>query len=118
MNAIRVLTGRLTPVMALGAVVLLVGGAGVATAATGGSFILGRSNSPTTLTTLTNTTGTALRLSSPSGKPPLTVNSTGKVPNLNVDLLDGLHATSFYNKTDTVANASSAGSFGGKPASA
>lgn len=98
MNAISRLTDRFTPVVALGAVILLVGGAGVATAATGGSFILGHSNNATTLTILTNTAGTPLRLNAPAGVAPLIVNSTGKVPNLNSDKLDGLSSEQFQRK--------------------
>ena len=98
MKAISRLTTRLTPVVALGAAILLVGGAGVASAATGGTFILGHSNSASTLTTLTNTAGTALRLNSPAGVAPLIVNSTAKVPNLNADKLDGLSSEQFQRK--------------------
>jgi hypothetical protein len=66
---------------------------GTAFAATGGTFILGKSNKADQVTTLTSTTGTALSLKSPSGKAPLAVNRSVVVKNLNADLLDGYHAS-------------------------
>jgi hypothetical protein len=79
----------------MGAVMALVIGSGTAYAATGGKFILGKSNAATATTKLTNSRGTALALSAKSGKPALTVNTTTKVPNLNADRIDGLDSTSF-----------------------
>lgn len=73
-----------------GAIVALVLGSGTAVAATGGKFILGKSNSATTTTVLTNTRGTALQLNSKAGTPALKVSNATKVPNLNADRLDGL----------------------------
>src|SRR3954468_13084945 len=63
---------------------------GVAESGTGGTFLLGRSNSATTLTKLTSTRGTALSLVSPSKSPPLAVSNSRKVARFNADLLDGL----------------------------
>jgi hypothetical protein len=63
---------------------------GTAYAATGGTFILGRSNSASTATGLTSTTGTPLSLGAKTGYPPLAVNSTKRVTRLNADLLDNL----------------------------
>lgn len=94
----------LTPSMAVSllALVIALGGAGYA--ATGGAFILGFTNSaakPSALSSKINdralTIGnlnvgaqaTALGLFVAPGHPPLTVNSTGKVKNLNADLIDG-----------------------------
>lgn len=74
----------------MGVITALVIGSGTAYAATGGKFILGKSNAATSTTTLTNTRGTALALNSKAGTPSLRVNRTTKVPNLNADLLDGL----------------------------
>jgi hypothetical protein len=69
---------------------MLVLGSGTAVAATGGKLILGRGNSATTTTTLTNSKGTALTLAAPAGKAPLAVNGGTKVTNLNADKVDGL----------------------------
>lgn len=73
-----------------GAIMALVLGSGTAVAATGGKFILGKSNSATSTTVLTNTRGTALQLNSKAGTPALKVSNATKVPNLNADRLDGL----------------------------
>ena len=68
-----------------GALCMLVLGSGTAVAATGGKFILGRSNSASTTTTLTNTKGTALSLRAPAGRAPLAVNTSTKVSRLNAE---------------------------------
>ncbi len=68
---------------------------GTAVAATGGTFILGRSNSADRVSTVTNSTGPALSLRSPSGQPPLQVNRKVRITNLNADLLDGRDSTGF-----------------------
>lgn len=78
---------------AAGVLVTMVLGSGTAYAATGGNLIIGRSNSASTTTTLTNTTGSALALNTPSGHAPLKVNRGTKVGNLNADYLDGLDST-------------------------
>jgi hypothetical protein len=83
-----------TTTFVAGAITALVLGSGTAVAATGGKFILGRSNAASTITTLTNKYGTALTLNSKAGQPSLRVNRNVKVPNLNADLLDGLDQTS------------------------
>lgn len=93
-------SSRLTAFLA-GALCALVVGGGTAVAATGGSLILGKSNSAGSVTSLTNKNGTALALGSRSGTPPLKVNGTTKVPNLNADRLDGLSASSFARVTGT-----------------
>jgi hypothetical protein len=60
-------------------------------AASGHSFILGRSNAANSQTTLTRTTsGPTLALNSTAGQPGLKVNRTTRIPNLNADLVDGL----------------------------
>ncbi len=82
-------TSRLTS-FAAGALCMLVLGSGSAVAATGGKLLLGRSNTATATTTLASTKGTALSLRAPAGKPPLTVSSGARVPNLNADRVDGL----------------------------
>jgi hypothetical protein len=70
-------------------------GTGTAYSANGGIFRLGRSNSATVTTTLTNTRGTALQLNSKAGQPSLRVNRSTKVLSLNADLLDGADSGSF-----------------------
>ena len=72
---------------AIGALSIVVGGLGVATAANGGSLILGHSNSATSTTTLTDPDGTPLSLVGKSSKPPLKVSSSAQVPHLNASLL-------------------------------
>ena len=84
-----------------GAIVALVLGTGTAYAANGGIFRLGRSNSATAITTLTNTQGTALKLSSKAGQPSLRVNRNTKVPSLNSDLLAGYTGTGFVDDGGT-----------------
>jgi hypothetical protein len=78
---------------ALGAVFALTIAGGSAYAATGGTFLLGRANSASTTTSLSNSAGTPLSLSARSGYAPLKVNSGTKVGNLNSDKLDGLDST-------------------------
>ena len=81
---------------------------GTTYAATGGNFILGQSNSADATTDLsspfvgkvlrltqTGTSGTALGLRVPSGRPPFTVNSATQVANLNADMLDGKDSSAF-----------------------
>lgn len=92
----RLTSSTLTILVA--AAVLVLGGIGVTVAATGGTFLLGKSNSASTTTSLTNSQGTALSLSSKSGTPPLKVNNTTKATNLNADLLDGLSSSSFQRR--------------------
>lgn len=77
----------------LAALVLVLGGNLAAYAATGGSFLLGKTNRADATSVLTNTgTGPALKLRS-SGAPPLAVTSGRKVAKLNADRVDGLDAT-------------------------
>jgi hypothetical protein len=78
-----------------GGVTVLALGSGTAVAATGGSFLLGKSNTATTTTKLANSRGTALSLTSKTGTAPLAVNSETKVAHLNADRLDGLSSGSF-----------------------
>lgn len=68
---------------------------GTAVAATGGTFVLGRGNTATTTTSLSNGAGTALSLGGGRGAPALAVNNTTKVPRLNSDLLDGVDSSAF-----------------------
>lgn len=86
-----------------GAVFALVLGYGTAYAATGGNFILGRTNYAGSQTTLQNSNGTALSLKSNPNRPALKVSNTKKVYRLNADRLDGKSAGYFakakYSKT-------------------
>jgi hypothetical protein len=72
---------------------LLIGGAGFADAATGGTFILGKANKETSTASLADTRGTPLALYGPAGKAPLAVNRKVLVKNLNAQYLGGLTVT-------------------------
>ena len=84
---------------AAGAIFALVVGSGSAVAATGGRFILGKANSATSTTTLTNSRGPALSLTSKAGTPPLVVNSRTRVGNLNADTVDGVDSSALARTT-------------------
>ena len=92
----RLTSSTLTIVLAAGLLVL--GGIGVTMAATGGTFLLGKSNSAGATTSLTNSAGTALSLNSKAGTAPLKVNRTTKVSHLNADLLDGLDSSALQRR--------------------
>ncbi len=72
---------------------LVVGGAGFADAATGGSLILGKANYEGSTARLADSRGTPLSLSAPAGVAPLAVNQATMVPNLNANYLGGLSAS-------------------------
>ena len=90
---------------------LVFGVATTAIGATGGNFILGKSNSATTVSKLTasiagpaltlvnqstNAAATALNISVASGKAPLKVNAAaGTATDLSADELDGMNSTAF-----------------------
>jgi hypothetical protein len=82
---------------------------GTAVAATGGNFILGKANTATSVSSLTNTKGTALSLSSSSTAPPLKVGDSVEVPKLNVSELDGHTSSAFLPAKGTAANSSKLG---------
>jgi hypothetical protein len=69
--------------------------AGVGHAADGSSFLLGRVNTASRITTLSNPSGSTLSLLSNADSPPLRVNSHAKVAHLNADLLDGRDSSAF-----------------------
>jgi hypothetical protein len=96
---------------AAGALMALVLGSGTAYAATGGTFILGKSNTAGATTVLSNANGTALTLNSKNGTPSLKVNRTTKVPNLNADLVDGLDSSSFALATGKTGYVTAAGTW-------
>ena len=68
---------------------------GVGYAVDGSSFLIGRVNTASRITTLNNPSGSALSLLSNPTSAPLRVNSHVKVPQLNADLLDGRDSSSF-----------------------
>ena len=75
---------------------LLFGVASMALGATGGNFLLGKKNVASAISTLVKKgPGPALSLVVEANQPPLKVNSTAKVDNLNVDTVDGLEGASF-----------------------
>jgi hypothetical protein len=80
---------------AVGFVSALALGGGVAYAANGGALVMGKSNTETLTTGLTNSAGTPLSLAAPAGIAPLRVNNTTKVKYLNVDLIDGVDSAAF-----------------------
>jgi hypothetical protein len=92
---------------------LFVAATGTATAATGGSFLLGKSNAANHATALTNTgSGPALQLKTHKATtPPLSVggNST-KVAGLNADKLDGFTSAQFQRKVSLVDTCTADGS--------
>ena len=99
----------------MASMLIALGGAGYS--ATGGNFLLGRSNTATTTTRLSasvdyhtlqignNSLGaniSALGLFVPFGRAPLYVNSPGHIARLNADLLDGIDSTAFLRGTGIV----------------
>jgi hypothetical protein len=85
---------RSLAVGAIGALTVAAGGIGIATAANGGSLLLGHHNDATTTTTLQDRHGTPLSLLGKKSKPPLKVNSRKLVKRLNADEVDGSSAVS------------------------
>jgi hypothetical protein len=96
---------RKRPTLIAAAIIGLIAVPTVATAANGGSWLLGRSNSETATTTVTNTAGVPLSLVAKTGYAPLKVNSSTVVTNLNADKLDGLTGTSFLRSTSKAVDA-------------
>jgi hypothetical protein len=109
---------RPSPAMVVALLGLFVALAGTGVAATGGTFILGRSNSADQTTELSSNVaaGPTLSLVNTGGKPaarfrtisgvrPFSVDQSARVPNLNADLLDGRDSTYFLPTTGKAANA-------------
>jgi hypothetical protein len=71
---------------------IIFGGVGAADAATGGNFILGKSNSESTQATLSNSNGTPLKLVAPGNAAPLKVSNSNLVSGLNAQFLGGISA--------------------------
>jgi len=105
---------RLSPATAISVAALVAAMSGTAYAATGGTFILGQHNTATRVSSLANSKGTALSLSSASNAAPLEVSNSVQIPNLNASLLGGQPASAFLAADGTAANSSE---LGGVPAS-
>ncbi|MGL5826357.1 MAG: hypothetical protein ACRCYU_16325 [Nocardioides sp.] len=75
----------------------------LAMAATGKTLVLGKANKARKTTTIKATRGPALKLTTKSGQPPLKVNRTTRVTNLNADYVDGKSASSFGVRTRVYA---------------
>lgn len=91
---------------------VVVGGGGIAVAATGGSFLLGKSNAAGHTTALKNTgAGATLSLiSARGGQSPLAVSSNaGKATNLNADKLDGLDSSALARVAGRTGSVGAAG---------
>ena len=101
-------TGKYILLAVVAALTLATASVAVAGSGIGGVFNLGQTNTVNAITKLTgsvagsslqiinnstNAAATALNLQVASGKPPLKVNSTTKVANLNADRLDGKDST-------------------------
>jgi hypothetical protein len=86
---------RPAPATVISVIALFFAMSGTAVAATGGDFILGKPNTATAVTSLSNTKGTALSLSSSSATPPLKVSNSVQVPKLNASELGGTPASGY-----------------------
>jgi hypothetical protein len=98
-----------------GVVCALVVGGGTAVATNGTSLLIGHGNVGTAATGLANSKGTPLSLAARKGWPPLRVNNTVKVKNLDSDLLDGKSSSYFLPAAGTAADSSR---LDGRPGSA
>ena len=112
-----------SPALAVSIVALVFALGGVADAATGGTFILGQTNTASSETRLTadadasglwvknlNTgpSATGLRVTVATGHAPLAVSSTTRVKNLNADLVDGIQGAALQRRvTGTCPDTSS-----------
>ncbi len=103
---------RPAPATVISLIALFFALSGTAVAATGGNFILGKSNTATSTTSLSNSNGTALSLTSTSTTPPLKVSNSVQVPNLNASKLGGHPSSAFLPVNGTAANANKLGGNG------
>jgi hypothetical protein len=83
---------QMTILISVGAGFLLLAVGTAAGAATGGNFILGKSNSETTQATLNNSKGTPLSVVAPANAAPLKVSNSTLVTGLNAQYLGGMTA--------------------------
>lgn len=95
MNPLRHLRWPSSAPTVISVVALFFAMSGTAVAATGGSFILGKSNTASSVSSLTNTNGTALRLSSSATAPALKVSNGVQIPKLNASKLGGIGPAGF-----------------------
>lgn len=72
---------------------LIIGAAGFADAATGGNFLLGKTNTDNATSILEDSTGIPLALSAPPGKSPLSVTNSTQVNRLNAQYVGGESAS-------------------------
>jgi hypothetical protein len=95
----------LSPLAAFGLTAALVlGGTGVASAANGGNFILGHTNSETTTSYLNNSNGTPLKLNAPGNAAPLKVSNSNLVSGLNAQFLNGMSPSQLATGGDGFTN--------------
>lgn len=106
----------LSPLAAFGLTAALVlGGAGIASAANGANFLLGKFNTETSTAWLKNTTGPALKLLAPSNSAPLQVSNSKLVSGLNAQYVNGMSSSQLATggdgftapKTDTAISSTS-----------
>lgn len=96
----------------IGVIALLMVSGALASAATGGNFLLGKSNTADKPTVLTNSaTGATLDLRAKAGQPALKVNSNKLVSKLNADLLDGKSSSAFAAEGSSYTKAESDGKY-------
>jgi hypothetical protein len=95
----------LSPLAAFGLTAALVlGGTGVASAANGGNFILGHTNSETTTSYLNNSNGTPLKLNAPGNAAPLKVSNSNLVSGLNAQFVNGMSPSQLATGGDGFTN--------------
>ena len=87
---------------------LLLAMSGTAVAATGGDFLLGKSNTATSVSSLTNSKGTALSLTAGPTAPPLTVSNNALIPKLNASFVGNIPASGFVQGGGTDVDARAA----------
>jgi hypothetical protein len=97
---------RPSPAIAVSVAALVIAMTGTGYAATGGTFLLGRTNKASAVSSLSNSQGTALSLSSKQGTPPLKVGNSVLVPRLNAGELGGLPAAQFMQGTGSADSGS------------
>jgi hypothetical protein len=103
------MTIRTATAFAAGAVVSVVLAGGTTYAATGGNFILGRTNTAGVYSTLSNPNGTALVAKSKAGQPSIRVSDSAKVPSLNADRVDSIEGSSLVRTSTTIGTIASPG---------
>jgi len=95
---------RPSAALAISLIALFFAMSGTAVAATGGDFLLGKSNTATNVTRLTNTTGTALSVTAAPTAPPLRVSNSALIPNLNASYVGNIPASGFVQGGGTDAD--------------